>query len=193
MKIKTYLPLFSGFYNTIWQSDDKEQMEVSYINEQRSAKGLEPINWDDCQFEYNDYQMDVVKGIAQYLERELKTFVSDITVERIVSPKEYNFRNDSANVVITLSMDNVKAIKKYLIDNSEQFAGYLKDTYTSCSGFISSYPNNIEEFMTNKPLKDSHKLGSILQFICNNEGIEEINAYYNVEANLSVANYDKLV
>lgn len=191
--VETYLPLFSGFYGTYWTPDDKEDQELEYINEQREAKGLEPVVWDQLTFDYKNYELQVVKGIARYLERELKPFVTDITIQKIVSPKEYNFRNDSVDVVITLSDDNIKAINAYLWNNIEVFAAYLKDHYTSCSGFISSYPNNIAEFMEGKPLEHSHKLGSILDFICDNEVIEEINAYYNVEAYIEVSNYNELI
>ena len=192
MTIQTYLPVFTGFYGTIWEAD--ETNEIDYINEQRSELGLEPITYDECRFDYADYNMQVVKGIAAYLEREFPQFVKDIKVEKIVSPRFYNYSNDSADVVITLTKDNQKTILEYLEANREAFASYLRDHYTSCSGFISSYPNSIELFMEDSPLEHSHKLGSILNFIFHNEDSEiEMNTYYNVEKYLSVANYDELV
>ena len=191
--IETYLPLFSGFYGTYWEGDDKIEQEIEHLNELRAVKGLEPIDYDACQFDYKDYEMQVVKGIAQYLERELVGFVNNITIQGVVSPREYNFYNDSANVVITLSKGNIELINSYLSIHSTEFAAYLKERYTSCSGFISSYPNNIEEFMEGEPLEHKHKLGAILDFICECEGIEEINAYYNVEAYIQVSNYSELI
>jgi len=142
-------------------------------------------------FDYSDYEMQVVKGIASCLENELSDFITDIKIEKIVSPKEYNFRNDSADVIITLSEDNIKAIETYLVEHSTEFAAYLKARYTSCSGFISSYPNNIEDFMSDNPLEHEHKLGAILNFIALNEGVTEDR--FDFEHYLSCSNYSELV
>jgi hypothetical protein len=197
-QIGTWLPCFSGFYNTIWQSDHEEEMEIEHLNEEREKNGFEPAKGDDFIFDYADYNQQVIKGIASYLEsNELKPFVTDIKIEGLRSPKEYNFSNDSADIMVTLSKANEKAILKYLTDNKDKFAQYLKDHYTSCSGFWSSYPNTIDEYMIDKPLEHSHKLGSILDFIANNENTRgddlELGIYYNVEKYLSVTNYDEIV
>jgi hypothetical protein len=101
-------------------------------------------------------------------------------------------------VVIELSDDNIKAINKYLTDNRDAFAFYLKDRYTSCSGFISSYPNTIAGFMGDSlldALSHSHKLGSILTFIALNEDSNiELNLYYKCnDLNVSCTNYSDLV
>lgn len=190
MEVNTYLPCFSGFYGTIWEAN--EDSEIDYINEQRESIGLEPITFEEMIFDYNDYNLQVVKGIANYLCRELSEFITDIKVEKVVSPREYNFRNDSANVVISLSTSNKKAIKTYLLAHSVEFASYLKDRYTSRSGFISSYPNTIEEFMRNKPLEHEHKLGAIMEFIAYGH-LTEMEIYDNVEAYIQCSNYGELV
>jgi hypothetical protein len=199
MKTATYLPLFTGFYGTIWEAD--ETSEIEHINELREEKGLEPANFDDFTFDYRSYELQVVKGIANYLENELKQYVSSIEVERVVSPKEYNFRNDSADVIIELSDANIDAIRRVLIQHKGMFKQYLQGHYTSCSGFISHYPNNIDGFVGEleigpdlvNALSDAHKLGSILNFICENEDITELGAYDRVEKYIEVSNYDELL
>ena len=55
--IETYLPLFTGFYEGIYEPD--EDMEIEYINELRSDKKLKPINYDDCEFNYDDYYLNI--------------------------------------------------------------------------------------------------------------------------------------
>jgi hypothetical protein len=192
--IKTWLPCFSGFYGTIWQSDMAEEQELDHINDLREEKRLEPIKWGEMQFDYSQYNLSIVKGIAAYLEREFKQFVSGIEVEKVVSPRFYNFTNDSADVTISLSDDNIKAIEDYLAANRDAFSKYLKDKYTSRSGFISSYPNSIGKFMWDNPIEHQHKLGAILEFIFENEDSEvELNSYYNVESYIEVTNYSELV
>lgn len=197
-QIATWLPCFSGFYGTIWEPEETQEME--YVNDEREKKGLEPVKWDDIKFDYDDYHLQVVKGIARRLEVDyLKPFVQSITIEKIVSPREYNFANDSANVIVTLCTANEKRILKYLSTHEDKWAQWLKDRYTSRSGFMSSYPNYIQEYMQDEPLAHEHKLGAILDFIARNEANEndsegiEMDLYSNVEKYLSAINYDELV
>lgn len=195
-QIATWLPCFSGFYGTIWQPD--ETNEIEYINQERDRKGFEPITFDDCKFDYDDYHNQVITGIARRLEVEyLKPFVKGIKIERLVSPREYNFANDSANITVTLCAANEKRIMKFLSDHKQAFTDSLKQSYTSCSGFISSYPNYIDGYMEGKPLEHEHKLGYILQFIASTvcehaEGVEW-ELYYDVEKYLSCMNYEELI
>lgn len=199
-QIETWLPCFSGFYGTIWQADGDEAYELQHINDERANKGFAPIKWDDIKWDYDEYHLQVVKGIARRLEVDyLKPFVKDIKVERVVSPREYNFANDSANIIVTLCVANEKRILKYLSVHKDRWAQWLKDRYTSRSGFISSYPNYIDGFMQDEPLTHKHKLGSILDFIARNEANEssnediEMDLYSNIEKYLSAINYDELV
>lgn len=196
MKTSTYLPVFSGFYGTYWESD--ETSEIDYINERRQELGLPEINYDDCEFDYKEYELKCVKEFIGEFENEFKRFITSIEFQKIVSPREYNFRNDSVDVIIELSDDNVKEINKYLIEHNEAFAKYLHDSYTSCSGFISSYPNTIDEFIGSnleKALEHSHKLGSILNFIARNEDSDiELTLYYRCnDLSVQCTNFDELV
>ena len=56
-EINTYLPVFKGFYGNIYEPD--ETNEIDYINELRNDKKLEPINYDDCEFDYDKYYLDI--------------------------------------------------------------------------------------------------------------------------------------
>lgn len=199
-KIGTWLPQFSGFYNTIWEPD--ETREIEYVNERRKELGLEPITFDDCEFDYATYNLRVVKGIASIVGSALKKggYIKVMEFEQIVSPREYNFRNDSANVIVTLTQKNEKAIKQVLLTNEIKWAEWLENHYTSYSGFISSYPNTIEAYMDGCPLEDAHKLGMILQFICDlliedQKMSEELRMYEDLSDNgctIEVTNYDEL-
>lgn len=196
-KVETYLPKFDGFYCTIWETDDRESQEMDYINEQRRVKGLPDAEWDRFEFDYAEYRMQVVKGIAAYIENLLKSegLISGIWVQNVVSPREYNFANDSCNIEVKLTHKNYKAIEAFLIEHKEAFKVYLQ-RYTSRSGFISYYGNTIESFLDGDlqtALKHNHKLGSILEFICDELEVTTEDLYYNVEAYLSAINYDELI
>lgn len=161
--IKTYLPLFSGFYNTIWQSD-----ESNFCSEN-------DCTYDDLIVDYDAYNEDVVLGICDFVESNCP-FITAVKFEKICSPKFYNFSNDSSNVSIALKK---REFKKYLNDNKEALDNYLRERYTSCSGFISSYGNSFEEWKeeTNNFVNlENHYLGSLLDFYFWVEGITEYDA-----------------
>lgn len=165
-KIGSYLPIFSGFYNTIFQAD--EEMVIEH-----------PYKYDDYDFDYEGYQQDVAKECVKQVEEWLEDFDIKVKFEELISPREYNFSNDSINVEYALGKDSMKKILDYLEENKEAFSEYIKKRYTSRSGFISSYSNDANEWI--KDLKDEsslhHKLGSVLEFILENEGHDEHDLY----------------
>jgi len=187
-KVSTWLPIFSGFYQTIWDDDNLEEMEIEYINEQRKEKGLEAIGYDDIDWNYKQYSKDVVNGVTEYVGDELKKMglISSDKLEKLSSPREYNFANDSIHVQFSLTEANKEQISKYLIDNKEAFTKYIEDKYTSYDGFYSSYSNNVEVWLVDLKyvLEHTHKLGSVLQFILENEGeLTELDIYEDMRCN----------
>jgi hypothetical protein len=148
--IKTYLPVFTGFYGSHFLEP--------YMDEEDEGK---EIDWEA-------YMKALSKSFCDVVEDELSDFVSMIKFERLVSPKYYNYANDSINVEIDVYVNKVN---EYIKENIVKFDKYLKDNYTSCDGFISSYSTDVYDWLDWSD--DKHKAGSVLQFICNNEGITE--------------------
>jgi hypothetical protein len=117
----------------------------------------------------------------------LSDFVSSIEFEKISSPKYYNFENDAIHCEIDF---NEESVMNYLNENKDAFSTYIRERYSSRDGFISFYENNAEEWLEGWQ-EDNHKVGSVLQFICENEGFEEpyhlddcnISLFYNQEIN----------
>ena len=163
IEVKTYLPLFSGFYGTIWESDESN---FCYEND---------CTYDDLIIDYDAYNKDVILGICDFVESNCE-FIKSVKLENIYSPKFYNFSNDSANVTIVIKK---REFKKYLNDNKEALDKYLRERYTSRDGFMSSYGNSFEawkEETDNFKNLDNHYLGSLLQFYFDNEEITEYDA-----------------
>ena len=197
---KTYLPIFTGFYNTLFEPDGEDQ-EIDDINGQRTAKNLLKISYDDCKFDYDAYHKEVSIAVTNYIEKELKdlNIVSEIKFEALYSPREYNFSNDSINIKIDLSEDNIKEIKKFLYDNLDEYKQYLINNYTSYDGFISFNPNTLEGWQEitkdfNDYSEKEHYLGSVLEFICQMNEINIENMYESLnDVYLSCTNYDELI
>lgn len=200
LQVDTWLPVFSGFYGTIWETDSDEEMELENINEERKKKGLEPIEWDVVEWDYKEYKTGVVEGITSRIDADLRAMglVFGVRFQELRSPREYNFANDSIDVEILITRANTKKILAYLKEHSAEFSEYLKERYTTRSGFISSYSPDVETWLDGETTAHSHKLGSVLQFILENENGEryEEEIYERLHSNgvfLTAANYSELV
>jgi hypothetical protein len=196
MKAKTFLPVFNGFYNTIFEFD---YSGVEYqIKEDRQEKGL-VSDFDDLKIDNEKYENDIVTSFCHVLKSELSEYIFDIELENIIHPKAYNFANDSANVIIKY---DVEKIRDFIYSHKGSFELFLKSRYTSCDGFISHYSNDFETWEKetnnfNDLSINGHFLGAILEFIARIEKISEENiamtVLENIYASEYVLNYDALV
>lgn len=195
--IETYLPVFSGFYGS-WFETEAENQSMS-LCEHYQDEYSEDIPYDDIEFDYKQFYEDCAEGIYFEIHDELvsRDLVKKMDFERIVSPKYYNFENDSIYVTIHLADKNVSAIMNYLNKYREDFKEYIEEKYSSRSGFISRYSNDVQDWLCEECLEHSHKLGSILEFILTNDGYDESYLFYNMmesyQPRLEATNIDELV
>lgn len=177
MKVKTYLPLFRGFYGSHWD-DPCFDGEEEYFTLPEGMYFEEFVDW-------NAYHEHIAKELCNEVQYLLSDFVSSIEFEKISSPRYYNFENDAIHCKITF---NKTKVKQYLNENFEAFSKYIKERYTSRDGFISFHSNDPKDWMNKW---NEHQVGSILQFICENERFEEpydiddchVSLFYNQQIN----------
>lgn len=174
--IKSFLPVFSGFYESIFAPDEELVIE-------------EPFNYDDYEFDYNGYYLSVAKGCVDAIEDKLVDLFNlsakDIKIifEEIHSPKFYNFETDAIYVKYKLTSEAIKAINAYLLENEDAFATYIKERYTSRSGFNSWHSNNHKDWFKEISTKAnlSHKFGAILDFILYIENYDAYRLYEDLD------------
>lgn len=181
MKLKTfatYLPIFTGFYNTIFdESDSFVEYETDNESEfrERYPEVPEEIPWDFIQRNFwecidcHGGNLAVAKACANTLPGLLPDYVKSVEFEELRSPREYNFDTDAVNLKITV---DVSAIRKFLKENRDAFAAWLKRRYTSRGGFMSSYPNDLKSWCDdtkNFSDMDGHYCGAVLAFIASEE------------------------
>lgn len=181
-QVETFLPLFNGFYqsNYVGMID----AELEYLTEEGELK------------EDSDYSVDyegLSKTITNCVNQVLSNLGLDIDVEfqELISPKEYNFYNDSVNVL--LSLDHEKLMIR-IRENKEELTKIIKDKYTSYDGFYSSHSNNYNEWysdLENDFENQSHKVGSILNMLCELEGLAEDEVEEELIANNSIGEFIK--
>ena len=188
--IKTWCPIFSGFYGTHWEMDEPSEIE-SYNQEYNTS-----LDYDDYDYDYKQYMVDVCTSFVYIFNDKIKEIIpsiKEVILEEVRSPREYNFANDSIDIEMKCTNQIHKDIRDYLIKYAKEWGKYLHERYTSCSGFISSYPNYAEGWINETKDYDdlnSHYLGSILEFISKNEEFEEFeDFYYDVMENVYVGNY----
>ena len=136
----------------------------------------------------------VSKSLCIEVGRQMSDFIGTIKFESLESPKYYNYSNDSINVLID---PNKETISNYIYEHKDEFCKYLRDNYTSCDGFVSSHSNSFDEWeCLTKNFRSfkihSHYLGSVLQFIAENEEITEEDLYYNVMEQIDEYEYIKI-
>lgn len=188
MKVSTYLPIFPGFYNTLF--------EVDYdIIEADIRERVEPRNADDAvEFfhrsdhslrAWTDYEKEVCQKCAEFIESQLKPkFIEAVVFESLYSPLEYNFDTDAIYVEFEISPRNVKNIRTFITQHAEDWKQYLSGRYTSRDGFMSYYGNTPEHEDwkdIGECLAHEHKSGSIFDFICAELGISQEDMYYAAE------------
>ena len=161
---------------------------------------LQDLIYDNI--DYTAYENKIGELCCEFILEKcneiLPGIVKSITFENIQSPKQYNFSTDSINCIIELDFN--KLLQTFA---RHQNAGdYLKDTYTSCSGYISHYPNNISAWITEAFDDQKHTAGAMLDILLES-AIEEdtgdsgrISMYYDISENIYAGeyiNYDNIL
>ena len=193
--IDTWLPVFPGFYNTLFDISEQEYRWVESLREQQ----LVPDDWR-LDFDYAAFTKAVSEQACKWVAREFKTDLSkfgivSVEFQSLHSPREYNFTNDTINVRVTIDTEAfAKAFGEYLAEDGtlEVFRKYLVRHYQSRSGFSSFYPFTVEgwaeattnwSFSSSVELPDElsngcHSLGRLMEFILEREEANPVEPMY---------------
>lgn len=166
--IESFLPVFTGFYSTIFEASEDNIIES-------------PYKWDDYEFDYAGYHIAMAKACVNAIEKELKPLNIKVTYQSLSSPKYYNFTNDSINVRYRLGKDSANLLNEYLLKNYDAFTIYIKDHFTSYDGFMSWYSNNVSDWLNTKEYTNEKlhlTFGTMLEFYFENEGYNQEDLYY---------------
>ncbi len=168
---ESWLPGFPGYYNTRISDvlDKKEDNFYNKINQARESKHLVPIDPGDSNMGYFKIYAELVPIFCKVVEEELikKGIQCQVVSGALSSPKYYNYSNDSINATFKFTQEGLKKLQDTALKSSK-LKNYIKETYTSCPGFISHYSNDVESWKEDTDNfsnfeNDDHLLGAILQ------------------------------
>lgn len=178
-------PLFDGFYNSIYDSLDEDECNSLITQSAEDLAETRPDLTDDqinevgakiqdvfySSVDYVNLHNKIAKNYVYNLEYELKERGFDLKVsyQSVDSPREYNFRTDKILVKYTVSSQGFENVIKYVENNKTAFERYIKDNFTSCSGYISFLSNDIRDW-TEEYIEDW--FSEVLAFILLNENDE---------------------
>jgi hypothetical protein len=171
-KYETFCPLFPGFYGSVFEYDSEENEIEEYNRENGTNLGYDDFNWN-----YKEYHNRISNAFVVRLETEIKQFLPvKIEFQELISPREYNFANDSINISVELNLKQLIGLIKAKKDEATK---YFKDKYTSCSGFISFHSNDYADWINPEYIleKPGHRIGALLDCLCNIE-IDKDDIYY---------------
>ncbi len=157
MKFETFCPLFPGFYDTIYEAD--ETNEIYSHNQEHDTD----LTWDDFEWDYEDYQDRVARAFVERFEREFHDiFPMEVTFQKVNSPKYYNFSNDTIYIEVEMNFLKFMVLVNEKKENIKQ---YIKDNYTSRSGFISHHSNDVEDWCNPDYIMErpGHRVGALME------------------------------
>ena len=135
--------IFDGFYNTNLFNDNM-LCNLEYIDKQEGY--LEDNQSYDVD-NFQEYKKEVSDNAVYELFNTLENndIIKSMKLKDVYSPKYYNYETDS----LIIKMDiNLRALKTFCFKtNRDMFNKYLKENFTSYSGFVSFVDNNIKDFI----------------------------------------------
>ena len=158
-EIETYLPVFTGFYGTLFGNNMDQEEELILDDLELTS--------DDVEFQYKEFMTDVSKECVGVFEeafnRDLGTNI-DISFENLISPMQYNFTNDLIDVIFKVSEEDFEKIKAAINENRVEISKMIKERFSSRDGFISFTSTDFDEWI--EDMEHYQKFGALLEMLC---------------------------
>jgi len=175
MKLETTIP-FSGFYESIHSSLLDEEQERIFHNDHGETISSELVDrfWVafNCSQALNHYAQNYCEAFAYELSLETLEF------QALSSPKYYNYETD--RILASIDLAEVKTIHEKT--DKKVLREEIKKRFTSYDGFMSFYPNDLDDWPTDLEQWDCNHVGTLLSVYFKQENDE--NSYQDLEYNL---------
>lgn len=162
-----------GMYNTII-SPENFLNEFDYNPDIDESEEEQQKEYDrlESNFSIEKYHDMIIYNAKEYVKQIILPELKDKTeciigleVTGLYSPKSYNYGSDELDFNLTINKREIITEVATMANNYE-FEEYLKENYSSRDGFMSTMPDNLEEFdeeLTKSENEDSWK--PIVQYL----------------------------
>lgn len=155
---------FAGFYNSKYSGklDHVQELFVEY--EVEKNPGLDPDIPNNALWHCADYGKAYDHIARAYVDQFNQHLIDeyelnlDLKFESMTSPREYNFQTN--RIFCEISEENVRKLRSAVSDPALRQA--VKERFTSRSGFISSYDNDLDDWNPDPLTWDHNELGTLL-------------------------------
>lgn len=134
------LRIFPGLYESDLYNSDTDYLLAEALG---ASQGEEVI------YDFDEFEETAGKSCVDSLNEKLDSHdvIIDMRYIDINSPAYYNYTTDK--VIIDIDYNFIALVKYCKHTKREKFNKYLKDNYTSCSGYVSFIENSVDEFFAN--------------------------------------------
>jgi hypothetical protein len=173
----TTLP-FQGFYQSIFDSglDQVQEYNLESLAEEHQ---VDQRIIADALWKATDYRKAYLYIAEQYVYHfndylaENFDLNLNLTFESLQSPREYNFETD--RIFCHISLENLRKLRAAVPDDELRLA--IKVRFTSRSGFISSYPNDLDDWNPDVTTWDHNEIGTLFVALLGEGGDFEEDIY----------------
>ena len=188
----------TAYVNNIWQYgvEDgqpnivKEDKETGTIKQSLNTGVLPIVNvdlyslyssgWfdnlvldDDSNAKFDEIIQDIAPRFIKETLQDILPSV-EIYATGVYHPREYNYGGDELEFDLVVNANEYNALKEKAL-SSDMFETYLKDNYSSRSGFISSMPDDIDEFNNADEWK---QMVQVIMFALKDTALTDVNEAY---------------
>lgn len=185
--LKTDLPFFQGFYESILENSDTAYYAIENDIEYCRKELGEERDYNDYEFDTYRRRQDICLAYCANFEEMSPSFVTKVIYDSISSPREYNFRTDELIAQIVFADNWREEILKFMRENKEELSKEIYNDWTSRDGFWSFMPNHYDawyaEFEKAEEDIDENFISVMLKYIMEmgNPEIENDLNYYSIE------------
>ncbi len=160
-KIMEVIVPFSGFYHSVHNDYFDNTLEYCFNDDSGSpidyddhdslaSKASDCINWRETWVCYADAYTDMIKSDFN---------LDSLKFKDLISPKYYNYETD--RILAEISFSDVMAM--YEAIDIEDLKTKVKELFTSCSGYISHYPSNLDDWDSDLANWDHNQVMTLME------------------------------
>lgn len=128
---------------------------------------------DDSNVKFDEIIQDIAPRFIKETLQDILPSV-EIYATGVYHPREYNYGGDELEFDLVVNANEYNALKEKAL-SSDMFETYLKDNYSSRSGFISSMPDDIDEFNNADEWK---QMVQVIMFALKDTALTDVNEAY---------------